>query len=180
MSWFRRGTPVAPAPAANGNRKFNQGKLNAASANLKTALNKIANQHVLKYANAIRANAKAQANAARANAVAAVAPTPTNVTRAVNAANNAAAAHQNMIESENDAKNSVNAAPGPANANVQNAEVKAINSVGMLIRNIANYKTLANLNQVKNKTRYQNASSNNKVRINKAVNAKRASLESIL
>jgi hypothetical protein len=55
----------------------------------------------------------------------------------------------------------------------------AVNSVGMLIRNIANYKTLENLNKVKNNPRYQNASSNNKVRINNAVKAKRASLESI-
>jgi septal ring factor EnvC (AmiA/AmiB activator) len=182
MSLFRRRSNATSAPVANGNRKFNQAQLNTATTQLQNALKKIANQHVLKYANDIRANAKARANAARANAVAAVAPTPANNNNAEKANERAAAAHQNMIESENAAKNSVTAAPvsGPVNHNVQNAEVEAISSVGMLIRNIANYQTIGNLNKVKSSTRYQNASVNNKVRINKAVNAKRASLESIL
>ena len=84
---------AASAPASNGNkRQFSKEELNKATGNLQTALNKIANQHVLKYANAIRANAKAQASAVRANAVAAEAPTPTNLKNAVNAvARNAAA-----------------------------------------------------------------------------------------
>lgn len=167
MSWFRRGTPVAPAPAANGNRKFNQGQLNAASANLKTALNKIANQHVLKYANAIRANAKAQANAAHAAASAAAAPTPTNVNNAVRAANNAAAAHQNMIESEVAAKNAVNAAPPvPANNSTLVAETNAVNAV---IKNIQNLNKPLNINAIK----ASNAYKKNSKRINNAIRARK-------
>jgi len=180
---FGFGSKPTPALVANGTkRQFNQKTFNNASIQLKNALSTIANQHVLKYANAIRVNAKAQANAARATAVAAAAPTPNNVTKAVTAANNAAAAHKNMIQSENDAAAVVKAVPtsGPVSPAAQNAEVQAINSVGMLLRNIASYQTLGNLNKVKNNQRFQNASNNNRRRITQAVNAKRATLESIL
>jgi hypothetical protein len=123
MSFFSRFKP-APPPVTNGTkRQFSQNDLNKASNELKKALSTIANQHVLKYANAIRVNAKAQANAARATAVAVVKPTPTNVKNAVNATNNAAAAHQNMLKTEDAAKAVVNAVPTsePVPLAIQNA-----------------------------------------------------------
>ena len=158
------------------NRKFNQGQLNAASANLKTALNKIANQHVLKYANDIRKSAKAQANAARAAANAAAAPTETNVAKAAEATRAAAAAHNNMIKSENAAAAVVSTVPISEQVPVatQIAANQANNSVIALIKNIATYNTINKLTNVKKNQRYINAT--NKARINKAVNNKRANL----
>jgi len=135
---FGFGSKPAPALVANGTkRQFSKEELNKATVNLQTALNKIANQHVLKYANAIRVNAKAQANAARATAVAAAAPTPNNVTKAVNAAEKAAAAQNNMIKTENAAKAAVNAAPepGPVQAATLQAENAAVNA---FIKAVAN------------------------------------------
>ena len=180
---FGFGSKPAPALVSNGTkRQFSKEELNKATVNLQTALSKIANQHVLKYANDIRASAKANANAARAAANAAVNPTQTNVTNAVNAAKQAAKAQQRVEQTEKAAAAVVNAVPvsGPVSNAAQNAEVEAINSVGMLLRNIASYQTLGNLNKVKNNQRFQNASNNNRRRITQAVNAKRATLESIL
>ena len=154
---FSFGRKATPALVANGTkRQFNQKTFNNASIQLKNALSTIANQHVLKYANAIRVNAKAQANAARATADAAAAPTPNNVTKAVNAAKNANAAQNNMIKTENAAKAALSAAPapGPVPVAVQNAATQANNSVNSLIANIAKYNTRENLNKVKNNQSY--------------------------
>ena len=167
MSLFRRRSNAAPAPAANGNRKFNQAQLNTATTQLQNALKKIANQHVLKYANDIRANAKARANAARANAVAAVAPTPANNNNAKKANERAAAAHQNMIESEIAAKNAVTAAPpAPANNSTLVAETNAVNAV---IKNIQNLNKPLNINAIK----ASNAYKKNSQRINNAIRARK-------
>jgi hypothetical protein len=137
---FRR-TSTSAAPAVNG--KFSKEELNKATVNLQTALTKIANQHVLKYANAIRVNAKAKANAVRANAVAAVAPTPTNINNANKANNHAAVTNQNMIKTEKAAMAAVNAAPTsePVPVATQRAENAAVNAVA---RNAA---ALATFNQ---------------------------------
>jgi hypothetical protein len=177
---FGFGKPPAPAPVANGNKKkFNQAQLNTATANLQTALNKIANQHVLKYANAIRVNAQAQANAARATAVATQTPTPNNINTAVEANKQAGLAHQKMIQAEKAAETVVNTLPTselvtPA---VQHAEATAVNNVSKLIENIAKYNTREKLNKVKNNQRYKNAPTNaNRARINQVVNNKRLEL----
>ena len=142
MSFFSR-SKAASAPVVNGKNKFNQTKFNNASTQLKTALSTIANQHVLKYANAIRANAKAQANAARATANAAAAPTPTNVTKAKNAANNAATTQQNMIESGKAAEAVVTAVPNPESVSVAvvNAEAAAANAVSRNAAALANFNS---------------------------------------
>jgi hypothetical protein len=136
MDFFRR--RPTPAPVTNGTkRQFSKEELNKATVNLQTALNKIANQHVLKYANAIRVNAKANANAARANAVAAVSPTPTNIKSANNATKHAVVAKQNMIKTENAAKAAVIAAPapGPVQTATLQAETAAVNA---FIKAVAN------------------------------------------
>ena len=141
FSRFRKATP---APATNGNKKqFNQTQLNTATANLQTALNKIANQHVLKYANAIRLNAKAQANAARATAVATQTPTPTNISTAVKANEQAGLAHQNMIETEQAAETVVNTLPTSESVTpaVQTAEATAVNAVARNAAALANFNT---------------------------------------
>jgi hypothetical protein len=138
---FRSGIP-APTPVTNGNkRQFRKEELNKATVNLQTALNKIANQHVLKYANAIRVNAKAKANAVRANAVAAVAPTPTNINNANKANNHAAVTNQNMIKTEQAAMAAVNAAPTsePVPAATRNAEAAAVNAVARNAAALANF-----------------------------------------
>jgi len=57
----KKPNPNSTAPAANGNVKFNQATLNAASKQLSEALTKVANQHVLRYANVIRTNATEKA-----------------------------------------------------------------------------------------------------------------------
>ncbi len=110
---------------------------------MKNALSTIANQHVLKYANAIRVNAKAQANAVRATAVATQTPTPTNVTKATNAAKNAAATQQNMIESGKAAEAVVNAVPNTESVPVAvvNAEAAAANAVARNAAAFANFNT---------------------------------------
>ena len=164
MSFLNRFKKAAPAQAAaNGNRKFNQGQLNAASANLKTALNKIANQHVLKYANAIRVKAKANANAARAAANAAAAPTPTNVAKLNNANNQAAKAQQNVKQAEE------------AAAAVVNAVNAATLNVNKLIENI---NTTNNLNRFLNnrKNNMNKVPANRKNNVNVAIARKRAAL----
>jgi hypothetical protein len=165
MSFLNRFKKAAPAQAAaNGNRKFNQGQLNAASANLKTALNKIANQHVLKYANAIRVKAKANANAARAAANAAAAPTPTNVAKLNNANNQAAKAQQNVKQAEE------------AAAAVVNAVNAATLNVNKFIENIKT--TNNNLNRFLNnrKNNMNKVPPNRKNNVNVAIARKRAAL----
>jgi len=180
VTMFARFRKATPAPVANGNKKkFNQAQLNTATANLQTALNKIANQHVLKYANAIRVNAQAQANAARATAVAATAPTPTNIKNAVRANEQAGVANQKMIQAEKAAETVVKTLPTsePVTPAVQNAEVAVVNNVSKLIQNISKYNTRENLNKVKNNQRYKNAPNNaNRGRINQAVNNRRLEL----
>ena len=140
MDFFRR--KPTPAPVTNGTkRQFSKEELNKATVNLQSALNKIANQHVLKYANAIRVNAKANANAARANAVAAVSPTQTNIKSAINANKHAAVAKQNMIETEKEANAAVNAAPAsePVPAATLQAENAAVNAVARNAAALANF-----------------------------------------
>ena len=177
---FARFRKATPAPATNGNKKqFNQTQLNTATANLQTALNKIANQHVLKYANAIRLNAKAQANAARATAVATQTPSPTNISTALKANEQAGLANQSMIQAEKAAETVVKTLPTsePVTPAVQNAEATAVNNVSKLIQNISKYNTRENLNKVKNNQRYKNAPNNaNRGRINQAVNNRRLEL----
>ena len=137
-----RQTPTAPPPASNATkRQFSQKNLNNATGNLQTALNKIANQHVLKYANDIRKNAQAQANVARAAAVAAAAPTPENVKKVKTAINQAAVAHSNMIQTENATAAVVNAVPPSESVPVavQNAEASAVNAVARNAAALANF-----------------------------------------
>jgi len=100
MNFFSR----SKAPGANGsnNKPFSQAELNKASQNLQSALSKIANQHVRRYANEIKNAAIAKARngyvpqvnlnrmkAAEAAAKAAVKPVPTATieTQTVNATN---------------------------------------------------------------------------------------------
>lgn len=177
LSLFRK---TAPAPVANANKKqFNQTQLNTATANLQTALNKIANQHVLKYAKSIRVNAKAQANAARATAVATQTPTPTNIRTALEATEQAGLASRSMIQAEGAAEAVVTAVPTsePVTPAVRKAEVAVVNNVSKLIQNISKYNTRENLNKVKNNQRYKNAPNNaNRGRINQAVNNRRLEL----
>jgi hypothetical protein len=99
MSFLSRSkaAPAQKGKRANGTPRNN---VNEAQKKLAIALNNIAAQHVNKYANAIRASAKAEANAARATAVAVAAPTQTNVNRAVNAVNKANAAQQTVSNTE--------------------------------------------------------------------------------
>jgi hypothetical protein len=173
-----RRSKAASAPASNGNkRQFSQKNLNNATGNLQTALNKIANQHVLKYANAVRANAKAQANAVRANAVAAEASTPTNLKNAVNAAKVANAAEQRVNETEKAAEAAVNAVPPSESVSVavQSAEAAAVLNVNKLIQNI---QATNNLNAFL-KSRANNITkipANRKNNVNAAIATKRATV----
>jgi len=154
MSLFS-GPKAAPTPAANGTkRQFNQKTFNNASIQLKNALSTIANQHVLKYANDIRKNAKANANAARAAAVAVENPTQTNVKNAVKAATNAAKTNNNMIQSGQ-------------------AAVNAVNDVTTVIKNIQNVNKPLNINAIRAKNAYTKGSNNNRKRINNAINARK-------
>lgn len=110
MNYFSR----SKAPGANGsnNKPFSQAELNKASQNLQSALSKIANQHVRRYANEIKNAAIAKARngyvpqvnlnrmkAAEAAARAAVKPVPTATisTQTNNAANAANAAVKTVI-----------------------------------------------------------------------------------
>jgi hypothetical protein len=143
MSFFSRSkaAPAQKGKRANGTPRNN---VNEAQKKLAIALNNIAAQHVNKYANAIRASAKAEANAARATAVAVAAPTQTNVNRAVNAVSKANAAQQT----------------------VNTAEIQANNSVNSLIKNISNTKFNTNnrknvkVNNIKRNSRYSNVEEN--------------------
>lgn len=149
-----------PAPAANGNNKpFNQAELNTASKNLQIALSKIANQHVRRYAKEIK-------NAAIAKARNGYVP-QANLNR--------------LKAAEATAKAALKTVPtATTETQTNNSEVEAINSVGMLIRNIQNSQTINYLNRVKNNVRFAGASNANKLRITQAVNTKRQTLESIL
>ena len=145
MSFLNRFKKAAPSPATNGTkRQFNQKTFNNASNKLKNALSTIANQHVLKYANAIRAKAKADANAARATTVAVVTPTQNNTKNAVNALKKANAAQQA----------------------VNTTAIQANNSVNALIKNISNTKFNTNnrknvkVNNIKRNSRYSNVEEN--------------------
>lgn len=163
---FARFRRSAPAPAANGNTT-----LNAETAKLQNALNKIANLHVKKYANALRVQAKANANAARANAAAAVAPTPTNVANAVKANNQAAVAQQNANQAEKAAAAVVNAAPEvPAHTATVVAENATVNAV---IKNIQNMNKPLNINAIRTGNVYTTGSNNNRKRINNSINARK-------
>lgn len=156
MDFFSR----SKAPGANGNNKpFSQSELNTASKNLQSALSKIANQHVRRYAKEIK-------NAAIAKARNGYVPQ----------------ANLNKLkEAEAAAKAALKTVPtATAETQTNNSEVEAINSVGMLIRNIQNSQTINYLNRVKNNMRFTGASNTNKLRITQAVNAKRKNLESIL
>ena len=154
MSFMNR-FKAAPAPASNGTkRQFNQKTFNNASIKLKNALSTIANQHVLKYANDIRKNAKAQANAAHAAAVAVENPTQVNTSRAITAANNAAKTNNNMIRSGQ-------------------AAVNAVNAVTIVIKNIQNVNKPLNINAIRAKNAYTKGSNNNRKRINNAINARK-------
>ena len=143
MSFLSRSkaAPAQKGKRANGTPRNN---VNEAQKKLAIALNNIAAQHVNKYANAIRASAKAEANAARATAVAVAAPTQTNVNRAVNAVSKANAAQQT----------------------VNTAEIQANNSVNSLIKNISNTKFNTNnrknvkVNNIKRNSRYSNVEEN--------------------
>ena len=158
---FGFGSKPAPAPATNGTkRQFNQKTFNNASNKLKNALSTIANQHVLKYANAIRASAKANANAARATAVAAVAPTQPNVANAVNAVNNAALAEQKVKEAEKAAAAVVSAATLNVNKLIEN--INATNNLNKFVINRKN-----NMNKVP---------ANRKNKVNLALARRRAAL----
>jgi hypothetical protein len=163
MSFFSR-PKAAPAPAANGTkRQFNQKTFNNASIQLKNALSTIANQHVLKYANAIRVKAKANANAARAAANAAAAPTPTNVAKLNNANKQAAIAQQNVKKAEEAAA----------------AVVSAVNAATLNVNKlIGNINTTKNLNKflINRKNNMNKVPENRKNNVNVAIARKRAAL----
>ena len=172
FSRFRKATP---APATNGNKKqFNQTQLNTATANLQTALNKIANQHVLKYANAIRLNAKAQANAARATAVATQTPTPTNISTAVKANEQAGLANQSMIQAENAAEAVVTAVPTskPVTPAVRNAETQTINATNAFMKRIDTITNANNMNNIINSNNFKGLSANNQGKVRNYSRAK--------
>jgi vacuolar-type H+-ATPase subunit E/Vma4 len=164
MSFLNRFKKAAPALVTNGTkRQFNQKQLNNASIQLKNALNKIANQHVLKYANDIRKNAKANANVARAAANAAANPTQTNVKNAVNAAKNAAVTNNKMKQSGQAAEavvEAVNAAT--LNVNKLIGNINATNNLNTFLKNRSN-----NMNKVP---------ANRKNNVNLALARKRAAL----
>lgn len=159
MSLFSR--PKA-APAQKGKRAngTNRNTVNEAQRKLAIALNNIASQHVNKYANAIRASAKANANAARATAVAAVEPTQPNVAKAVNAVNNAALAQQNVKEAEKAAAAVVSAATLNVNKLIEN--INATNNLNKFVINRKN-----NMNKVP---------ANRKNKVNLALARRRAAL----
>lgn len=150
----------APAPAANGNNKpFSQSELNAATTQLQNALSKIANQHVRRYAKEVKSAAVAKARNGYVPQA--------NLNR-MKAAEAAASAALKPVPA------------ATAETQTNNSEVEAINSVGMLIRNIQNAQTINYLNRVKNNVRFAGASNENKLRITQAVTNKRKNLESIL
>ena len=167
--------PNAPPPASNGTkRQFSQKNLNNATGNLQTALNKIASQHVLKYANAIRKSAIADANAARAKAVAVETPTQTNVTNAVRTANIAAEANKRVEQTEKVTEQALAMVPQtePASGPVVEAEANAVNAV---IKNIQSINKPLSINAIKNSKTYTKGSNNNRRKINAAINARKYS-----
>lgn len=133
------------------NQPFSQKTLNAATLQLQTTLESIANQHVRKYAGIIRKNAETKARIGYVPA----------------AALNAQAVAEKQAAVSTQALAQV--VPGGGNVTPSTA-----NAVQSLINNIAKYKTRENLNKVINNQRYKNA--NNKARINQAVKNKRFAL----
>jgi len=133
------------------NQPFSQKTLNAATLQLQTTLESIANQHVRKYAGIIRKNAETKAR---------IGYVPAAALNAQAAAEKQAAASTQTL---------ANVVPGGGNVTPSTA-----NAVQSLINNIAKYNTRENLNKVKNNQRYKNAT--NKARINQAVNNRRLEL----
>ena len=139
------------------NQPFSQNTLNAATLQLQTTLESIANQHVRKYAAIIRKNAETKARIGYVPA----------------AALNTQAAAETQAAASTRALAQVVPGGGNVNPATANAASQANNSVNALIRNIETYP-LGNLNKVKNNQRYINAT--NKARINKAVSNRRFAL----
>jgi hypothetical protein len=133
------------------NQPFSQKTLNAATLQLQTTLESIANQHVRKYAGIIRKNAETKARIGYVPAA---------------AQNAQAVAEQNAAASTKALANIV-----PGGGNVQPSTASQVNA---LIANIAKYITIGNLNAVVNNQRYKNAT--NKALINRAIANKRANL----
>jgi hypothetical protein len=133
------------------NQPFSQKTLNAATLQLQTTLESIANQHVRKYAGIIRKNAETKARIGYVPAA---------------ALNAQAVAEKNAAVSTQTLAKIV-----PGGGNVQPSTASQVNT---LIANIAKYNTREQLNKVKNNQRYKNA--NNKARINNAVNNRKLEL----
>jgi len=118
-----------------------------AQAKLSTALNNIAYHHVQKYANAIKASAKANAAAVKAVNTVNANPTPTNANTAAAALATAAAAAKN----EKAAEQAAGSAAGAANVGTQTnipvapaaaalkAEEEAVNAVARNAAALANF-----------------------------------------
>lgn len=185
MSFFGLGKKPNPPPAGNRNN------LSTAQIKLSKALNNIAYHHITKYANAIRANAKAQANAATAVAAATTKPSPENLVKAETARAEAAKAEATQKEAEMAASAAAAGAPegGAATGAAANAalgaEGAAVNAVASLLARVTagDFNVKNNSGEVTrfNNTRYnilygklpKNA---NKKNLNLAVAAKKAAL----
>jgi len=147
MDFFSR--KAAPqVPAANGN--FNQRKLDAASNQLKIALQTIANQHVKQYAKIIRKNAETKARIGYVPA----------------AALNAQAAAERQAAASTQTLANVVPGEGKLNQSTANAASQANNSVNALIKNISNARFNTNnkknvkVNNIKRDSRYSNVEEN--------------------
>jgi hypothetical protein len=156
--------------------------VNNAQAKLSTALNNIAYHHVQKYANAIKAHAKA--NAAAVNAVNAAAANPTaananaaaaavkrvNQTgEAVAAAEAPAAAAANLAAKMSNAGSQTT--PAAANAAL-NAETQTINATNAFMKRINTITNANNMNHIFNSNNFKGLSANNQGKVRNYSRAK--------
>ena len=175
MSLFSR---PKPAPAAPGNRNT----LNNAQAKLSTALNNIAYHHVQKYANAIKAHAKANAaavkavnaatanpNAANANAAAAAVKRVNQTGAAVAAAEAPAAAAATLAAKMSNAGSQTT--PVAANAAL-NAETQTINATNAFMKRINTITNANNMNHIFSSNNFKGLSANNQGKVRNYSRAK--------
>ena len=144
-----RGSQAAPAAPGKRTNGSNRNAVNNAQTKLSTALNNIAYHHVQKYANAIKANAKANAAAVKAVNAANANPTPAKTNAAAAALRNAANAGAAVTAAAPAAAaaaghaaavNGNGAQPTAANANAAlQAEAAATNAVARNAAALTNF-----------------------------------------
>lgn len=173
-------TPAAPGTRLNGTPRNN---MNKAQSKLSLALNNIAYHHVQKYANAIKANAKAKAAAVNAANVAAARPSAANANKAAAALATAAEAANKEKEAEQAAGAAANVAARAANVGTQapntpaavaalTAETQAVNSTKVLMNRINASTNANNMNNILKSNNFLALRSNNQTRVRNYSRAK--------